>query len=126
MEIHWVSEHIGVAGNQKVDTAPKEVAEKSDTRQCVERFVTLAHVDQKITESKWKENKHWFRSSYDKQGPLQTARYDSSLVTQGQNQVIMVLSLEVSRRYFQLKSGFTITAVYLCRIGKVESNRFRV
>lgn len=66
MEIHWVPEYIGVAENEKTDKAAKEVAEKSATRRCSERYASLAHVGQTIMERKWKCANYWFKSRHDK------------------------------------------------------------
>lgn len=56
--IHWVPEHIGVAGNERANEVVLETVEKSGRRRCLEQFTSLAYVGRKITEHKWKENKH--------------------------------------------------------------------
>lgn len=56
---------MGIAGNEEADKADKETAERPSTRQCLERFTSLAHVICTIMEQKWKEARHWFRSKFD-------------------------------------------------------------
>lgn len=75
VEIHWVPGHMGFAGNEIADEAAKEAAERLGTSRCSEQFALLAYVSRTITEHMWKDTNHWFSSRYDRQGPLQRARY---------------------------------------------------
>lgn len=43
---------MGAEGNEKMDEVAKEVAERPDRRRCLERFMSLTHVSNKVTERK--------------------------------------------------------------------------
>lgn len=45
VEIHWVSGHIRVNGNEQVDRAAKEEVRSTGIRRVVERFTLLSHVN---------------------------------------------------------------------------------
>lgn len=65
-----MSGHIGVEGNEKADEVVKEAAERTDVRKYPERFTRLAHMGGTITERKWKEAKHWFKTENNKRSPI--------------------------------------------------------
>lgn len=67
VEIDWVSGHMGVKENQRVDMVAKEAAERTVTRECPERFASLSHVSRTVMERKLKEAKCWFKA----ESPLQ-------------------------------------------------------
>lgn len=65
----------------------------------------------------WKKAKHRFRSKLGREGPLQRARYDPALETKGTDKDAMDTAVQMSRRYFQLKTGHVIRGAYLRCIG---------
>lgn len=79
VDIHWVSGHMGVEGNEKGNEVAKEATEKAGIRTCPEMFISLAHVGLTISERNWMEAKQWFRTENDRRPPLQRSRYDSAL-----------------------------------------------
>lgn len=50
VEVYWVSGHMSVEGTKKTAEAAKEAKERSGTRRCSERFMSLTHVGRTITE----------------------------------------------------------------------------
>lgn len=108
-EIHCVLGHICVEGIKTADEAAKEAAEKAGTRRSLEQFASLAHVGNTITENKWKEPKHWFRTENDIPPPLQRAQQKLAHERQRHESEVIGKAVQVSRRYFQLKSGHAIT-----------------
>lgn len=61
----------------------------------------------------WKEAKHRFQMENNKRLALQKVRYCPTLKNQGPGAAAMKEAAYVSRRYFQLKSGHTVTGTYL-------------
>lgn len=97
VEIYCVPGHMGVEGNEKADEKAKDAAERSGTRRFPERFASLAHVNCTITERKWKEAKHSFKMENNMRPPLQRARYDPALESQGPDIEAMMEPAYVSR-----------------------------
>lgn len=115
--------NMGVEGNERADEAAKAAAETLGARRCPERFALLAHINRTITERKWKEARHWFKTKHEAQPYTQRARYDPSLDTQGPDAEALGEAASTARRYFQLKSGHAVTGAFLRRIGKRDSDR---
>lgn len=124
VEIYWVPEPISVEWNRKANKAAKESAERACTRRCPEKFASLAHISRKVTERKLKEVKQWFRTVSNGRPSLQRVQYDPALQSQGPNVAAMEKAVQVSRRYFQLKSGHTVTGIYPKCIGMAETDQW--
>lgn len=58
MEIHRVSGHMGVKGNEKADEVAKQAAEKADTQRYPGEFASLVHFRPTISGRKSKQDKH--------------------------------------------------------------------
>lgn len=106
------------------DKPAKEATERTNTTRCPERFTLLTHIVRTMSERKWKESKHWFRTENDRRPPLQQARYDPTLECEGLDAAAMKEAAYVMRRYIQLKIGHTVTGTYLYLIGKVNTDRY--
>lgn len=115
--------YISVKGNERAEKAAKEAMEGTDIRRCTETIALIAHDRFTISERKWKDDNHWFREENDRDHPIEIVRYDPALESQGQDTEALKKAAYVSRRYFQQKSGHTITGTYLKYIGKAETDR---
>lgn len=123
VEIHWVPSHMVVKENEKAEKTAKEAAEKPGTWRCPGRFTSLAQVSYTITERKWKGTNYWFKTKNDRCPPLQRARYDLALESQGTNTEAIKTVALVCRRYFQLKLGDAVIGTYLHRMDKTETDQ---
>lgn len=70
------------------------------------------------------EGKHWFRMESDRLPPLQRAWYGPALKSEGANMAAMGEAEYVSRKYFQLKSRYTVRGIYLYHIGRAETDQY--
>lgn len=52
VEIPWVPGHNGVEGDERAEEVAKMAAEAAVIHRCPERFTSLAHIRQTVTEKK--------------------------------------------------------------------------
>ena len=69
LSVRWTPSHVGVEGNEQVDSAAKQAAEGEDERAEPNylREASLAHLMRKITEERLEATKEWMRSHVGRQ-----------------------------------------------------------
>lgn len=98
------------------------MAERTGAQRWQEQFASLTYIGRTVTEQKWKEAKHWFRTQNDRCTPLKTTHYYQALESQCHDTAAMERAAWVFRPYFQIKSGHAIMSTYLQRIGRAVTN----
>lgn len=107
---------------KKAKKTAKGAAERAGTTRCTKRYASLTHFSYTITERTWKKVKHCLRTENDRSSPLQQTRYNPTMKIQGPKIAAMREAAYVSRRYFQLKTEYTVTDTYRHRMGKAETD----
>lgn len=87
-------------------------------------MASLAHIGRTITERKWKKVKYWFTAENNRSSQLQSVWYYSVLESKRLHMVAMEREPQVSRWYFQLKSGHAVMDTYLKPIGKTDTDQW--
>jgi len=121
VEYWWVPAHKRIEGNERADQQATKVAYKYQGRHtkmqnplpCLS-YASFAHIDQRLTEVKWEESKEEIQ----KKGKKSKHSYRYDLVKRGGNKAVMELQKSIAARFYQLKTGRGLIAVYLRRIGK--------
>lgn len=89
VEVHWVTGHVEVEGNEQADKTGKLAAEGTGARGCTERFASLHNINLAIAETKWKEAKYWFRAKNKARPHMWCTQYDLVLSTLMVNMMAM-------------------------------------
>jgi len=120
-EYGWVPAHKGMEVNEEADQQPTKAAYKhcgsyTETQNPLQflDYVSFAHINQRLTEVKWEESKREIQEM----GKKSKHSYRYNLVKRGGNSVVMGAKKMIAARIYQCKSGHSLIAKYLLRIGK--------
>jgi hypothetical protein len=120
ISIRWVSSHIGIEGNEKADLLAKKAAKQPKSAQ-VDGYSFFSYIQELIRRQKALETQQWLFNTQ-KQWLKHQEEFQempsSSLTT---NKVIFQAKKQLSSRFFQLKIGHAIIAIYLKRIQKINN-----
>jgi len=110
-----------VEGNEEADLQATKAAYKhcgsyTETQNPLKHLndVSFAHINRRLTEVKWEESKNEIQEMGKKS--KHSYRYD--LVKRGDNEVTMTSRKLIAARFYLLKTGHALIAVYLRQIGK--------
>ena len=118
--LRWVPSHIGIEGNEKADMIAKKAAENGLAAP-ENRYCSLSHITRLVKSRKLLETKEWLKDRISKRkrlGNTNTYTLPEKLKVDPQ---IYAIRRPIATRFFQLKLGHAITAVYLFRIKKRDS-----
>lgn len=121
--IRWVPSHINIEGNEKADFLAKKAANKPKNV-LINGYCSFSHINRLIKHQKSEDTRKWLLKQQEKRHIPINQRFKLDLNSSLRlNKEIFTVSKRLSSRFFQLKIGHAITAVYLKRIKKSEYSR---
>ena len=109
---------MNIEGNEKADNSAKKAANQSKSV-FIDGYCSFSHINRLIKRQKSEDTRKWLLNKQEKRFISVNQRFkldsDSSLRA---NKEIFTVQKKLSNRFFQLKMGHTITAIYLKRIKK--------
>ena len=120
--LQWVPSHIGIEGNERADQTAKEAAERSIPIG-IERYSSFSYIARKIRAQKQLETKEWlYKTTYKGEVKKRNRTYSLTGLNKPDPQV-SIAEKPLARRFYQLKIGHAITAPYLYRIRKSNTEK---
>lgn len=121
VEYRWVPAHTGIEGNGETDREVPMVA-YNHRRSYTEMqnpvksydYVTLAHISRRLMEAQWEES----NKDITEIGEKSSHGYRYELVNRGGNSEVRKAWKAIVARFYQMKAGHALMALYLRWIGK--------
>lgn len=121
VEYRWVPAHTGIEGNEETDREVPMVA-YNHRRSYTEMqnpvksydYVTLAHISRRLMEAQWEES----NKDITEIGEKSSHGYRYELVNRGGNSEVRKAWKAIVARFYQMKAGHALMALYLRWIGK--------
>ena len=116
--IRWVPGHMNIEGNEKADYSAKKAANQSKNA-FIDGYCSFSHINRLIKRQKSEDTRKWLLNKQEKRYISINQRFKLDLNSSLRaNKEIFTIQKGLSSRFFQLKIGHAITAVYLKRIKK--------